>query len=278
MYKIGDFIFELNVDEKLISNHIKKFAVSNMQPNYYYDIQIVDEIKITDTNFIAQNQKVKVVQNNNLEKRYLSFDYDPIPYALYEEVDELHAKILVHKNYLKHFNPEVEPMFISLLALERHLYPLHSYILHSAYMIKDNEAILFTAPSGTGKSTQADLWVKYRNARVINGDRSLLMQKEEDFTVHGFPVCGSSEICFNESYPIKAIVILSQGKENVISKPDKNEVIKKLFREITINYHDTTFFDSALSFIEDLYDHIPIYSLQCDISENAVLCLEKVLN
>ena len=168
-------------------------------------------------------------------------------------------------------------MFISLLALERHLYVYDSYILHSAYMIKDGKAILFTAPSGVGKSTQADLWVKYRGARVINGDRSLLQNQDDRVSVCGFPVCGSSGICFNEDYPIAAIVILSQGKENIVMKPSKNEVIKKLFREITINYHNMPFFDDAMTFIEELYDKVPIYSLQCDISEDAVNCLEKQL-
>lgn len=277
MYKIGKFIFEINVDGVPISNHIKKFKVTNGTPNYTYDIKVVDYLEVTDTSFVAQKKNIKVVMNGRYEKRYLLLDYDVTPYAVYEEIDDQHACVRVNRRYLEHFDPEVEPMFISLLALERHLYVYDSYILHSAYMIKDDKAILFTAPSGVGKSTQADLWVKYRGARVINGDRSLLQNQDDRVSVCGFPVCGSSGICFNEDYPIAAIVILSQGKENVVRKPSKNEVIKKLFREITINYHNMPFFDDAMTFIEELYDKVPIYSLQCDISEDAVNCLEKQL-
>ena len=278
MYKIGDFSFELKVEGIPLSNHIKKFEVPNETAKYQYDITVVDDLQIQESSFVAQKKNIKIIVNGEFEKRYLLLDYDTIPYAVYEEIDSNHAVVKVNAAYKEHFRPEIEPMFISLLALERHLYPYESYILHSAYMIKDKQAILFTAPSGVGKSTQADLWVKYRQTRVINGDRSLLVKKGDTITVHGFPVCGSSEICFNESYPIAAIVILSQGKENVIRKPSKNEVVKKLFREITINYHNTPFFDQALAFIEDLYDTIPMYALQCDISENAVLCLEQQLN
>lgn len=277
MYKIGKFIFEMNVDGVPISNHIKKFKVTNGTPIYTYDISVVDELEVEDTSFVAQKKNIKVVMNGIYEKRYLFLDYDTVPYAVYEEIDNQHACVKVNKNYIEHFDPEVEPMFISLLALERHLHEYDSYILHSAYMIKDNKAILFTAPSGVGKSTQADLWVKYRGARVVNGDRSLLQNHDDHVSVCGFPVCGSSGICFNEDYPIAAIVILSQGKENVVSKPSKNEVIKKLFREITINYHNAPFFDDAMKFIEELYDKVPIYSLQCDISEQAVICLENQL-
>lgn len=277
MYKIGKFLFEMNVEGIPISNHIKKFKVTNGTPIYTYDISVVDELEVEDTSFVAQKKNIKVVMNGDLEKRYLLLDYDVIPYAVYEELDDQHACVRVNRRYLEHFDPEVEPMFISLLALERHLYVYDSYILHSAYMIKDDKAILFTAPSGVGKSTQADLWVKYRGARVINGDRSLLQNQDDRVSVCGFPVCGSSCICFNEDYPIAAIVILSQGKENVVRKPSKNEVIKKLFREITINYHNMPFFDDAMTFIEELFDKVPIYSLQCDISEDAVNCLEKQL-
>ena len=45
-------------------------------------------------------------------------------------------------------------------------------LMHGAVIAVGNKAWLFTAPSGTGKSTQAELWERYRNAEQINGDRS----------------------------------------------------------------------------------------------------------
>lgn len=44
-----------------------------------------------------------------------------------------------------------------------------------------------------------------------------------------------------------------------------------------INYHNIDFVNNAYDFCEDLIQHIPIYHLACDISENAVECLEKQL-
>lgn len=45
-------------------------------------------------------------------------------------------------------------------------------VLHSAYIVtRQGEGILFSGPSGIGKSTQAALWQRYGAAQTVNGDR-----------------------------------------------------------------------------------------------------------
>ena len=72
----------------------------------------------------------------------------------------------------------IDPLFTSLLALERRLVRKDQMVLHCAYVEYRGEAILFSAPSETGKTTQAGLWEKYRGSRTVNGDRSLLGKKK----------------------------------------------------------------------------------------------------
>ena len=59
-----------------------------------------------------------------------------------------------------------------LLGLETLLLKYDGLLLHSSFIRWRGEGILFSAPSGTGKSTQADLWVKYEDAEILNGDRA----------------------------------------------------------------------------------------------------------
>lgn len=276
VYKVGSFIFEIINKDVPIPINLNKFIV-NDTPQYHYVIEIVDHINLKETSFQVQKENIKIVKNGEFEKRYLYLLNDSIPYAVYEEIDKQHAIVQVNKEYIEYFDVQVDPMFVSLLALERHIYSYHEFILHSASMIIHDQAILFTAPSGVGKSTQADLWKTYRNTTVMNGDRNLLVKKCGKYYAKGWPVCGSSKICFNEEYPIKAIVILSQAKVNTIQIPSTNECIKKLLREITVNYHNMQFLDQALNFIDDIIKNVPIYHLQCDISEDAVICLENKL-
>ena len=91
----------------------------------------------------------------------------------------------------------------------------------------------------------------------------------------GRPICGSSQICFNESYPLACIVVVVKGKTNEIIELDYKQRVKKLISELTINYHYPSFVNAAMDFIDDLARTIKIYQLTCDISEDAVKCLEK---
>lgn len=275
MYQIGDFIFTITgISEKLIPQNLQKFK-TKQTPQYHYHIDIVDEINILEDNFIVNRQTIKINLNNGLEIRYLAFPQDLNIYARMQEISPNQATIIFKQEYLSML--KYDTVFNSLLALERRMNNFNSYVLHSSYIVYQNQAILFSAPSGTGKSTQADLWKKYRNIEIINGDRTLLTLKDDCFFANGWPVCGSSEICFNQTYPIKAIVLLQQGKQNQISQLSYIEKTKRLLKEITINYHNQEYLDNALVFIEQLIKKIPIINLSCTISKEAVECLDDYL-
>lgn len=276
MYKINDFKFDIIFHNDMnIPINMKKFEINENNSTYQYDLYITDQITIKETSFQINKSNIKISINNDLEKRYLFIEGYNQPYALYEELDNTHACIYLQKDYVHMMN--IDTMFVSLLALERRMYQFNHFILHSSFVLLNGKAILFTAPSGTGKSTQADLWNKYRNTRTINGDRTLIVKEDNTYYACGWPICGSSEICFNEKYPISCIVVLSQGKENTIVNLEYKEAFKKLLSEITINYHNSDYVNKSMDFIDDLLKSINIYHLSCTISEDAVLCLENKL-
>ena len=86
--------------------------------------------------------------------------------------------------------------------------------IHAAVIRFGSAAILFTAPSGTGKSTQAALWEKYRDAVVVNGDKGAISVHGGEIHAHGLPFCGTSGICSAYDLPVRAIVSLTQAPEN----------------------------------------------------------------
>ncbi|WP_370839368.1 hypothetical protein [Intestinibacter bartlettii] len=60
----------------------------------------------------------------------------------------------------------------AIMNIEQVLNAFNAFYTCTAHsLIGKDKGILFSAPSGTGKSTQADLWEKYENAEIINGDR-----------------------------------------------------------------------------------------------------------
>ena len=100
---------------------------------------------------------------------------------------------------------------------------------HCSYIIRDGEAILFAGFKQVGKSTQAELWKKYGNAEIINGDRAILKMKDGRVYACGTPYCGSSKIALNRIAPVKAIILLSKGDKNEATfVEDRNERLELL--------------------------------------------------
>ncbi len=115
------------------------------------------------------------------------------------------------------------------LPLSHMLLKFDAFVLHGAYILVNGEAIIFSAPSGTGKSTQAELWRKHRSAAVINGDRVLVRKSAGGFTAGGIHFAGTSGICENVTAPLRAIVVLGQAKQNSLRRCTGSQALHSLF-------------------------------------------------
>lgn len=167
---------------------------------------------------------------------------------------------------------------LNYLAMERNVMKAGSLILHSSFIVVNGEAILFTAPSGTGKSTQADLWARYRNAAILNGDRSLMVNTDNGWRVCGFPFSGSSGICHNGSFPVKAIIMIHQSPENGGFYVSHAQAFKTVYPDIVRNYWDMEYEETVCRQLEALFAQIPAVRYGCNMEEEAVNCLERILN
>lgn len=156
------------------------------------------------------------------------------------------------------------------LAFEEPLLYHQGFILHSSFISWQNNGILFTAPSGTGKSTQADLWKKYEDADIYNGDRTIIRKIEGKYYGFGSPYAGSSGIYRNESAPIKAIVVIDQGPDNVIRRLRGREAFLPLFRETLMNTWNKEYMEKMTDLLMDAACQIPVYHLFCRPDQDAV--------
>lgn len=147
--------------------------------------------------------------------------------------------------------------------------------LHSSLVRYRDEAILFTAPSGTGKSTQADLWEKYEHADILNGDRSLIRKADGRWTAYGAPFAGSSQIFRNESAPIRSIVVLRQAPENTVESLPPAEAFRLIYSESILPRWNTLAHSSVISIISRLCAEVPIRMLRCTPDQRAVNLLKE---
>lgn len=144
-------------------------------------------------------------------------------------------------------------------------------IMHSSTIAYKGCGILFSAPSGTGKSTHTGLWKKYYGGDtvIINDDMPAVRFNENIPQVSGTPWSGKTEINANITAPVKAIVMLEQKKENSIRRIDGAEAVFRVLNELTRPVFPELM-DKTLEYIEQLVSSVPVYLLGCNISREAV--------
>lgn len=278
LFQIGDFCFWLIGPDSLVPpENFLRFACDCGEAAYTYELSLADSYPQPQGRPAARYPDLLVYEQDGLETRYIGAKGEQGYYACYRETDEARAQVLVTRSVPGGFLA-VDPVWLSLLAMERRLLPRGHIALHCAYMSYKGEAILFSAPSGTGKTTQATLWEKHRGSRVINGDKALVACVDGRWTARGWPVCGSSGVCHNEDTPIRAIVMLSQGKTDTIERLTPFQAFTQIYSQITINKWNGAAQRQAMDLIERLVTQVPVYHLSCTISEDAVRRLEGALD
>lgn len=166
---------------------------------------------------------------------------------------------------------------VELLGLEGFLLRFRGILLHSSLVRWQGKAILFSAPCGTGKSTQASLWEQYMGSETLNGDRAGIRFADGVWTAFGLPFAGTSGIYRNESAPVAAIVTLSQGSENVIRRLSPMEALKKLLPECSSRRWDQNYMDQLLNVLLELVQQVPVYRLECRPDQGAVELLHDTI-
>lgn len=168
-------------------------------------------------------------------------------------------------------------IIFNLMGFEEIMAEHNCAVLHASMIEKNGKIILFTAPCGTGKSTQASLWEKYAGAVIVNGDKALVKNDNGNIIAGGLPFSGSSDICKNISAPLAAVVCLGQAKENIIRKMSKSEAFVALMQGHYRSAMREKASQLATDVIEKLCRSVAVYRLDCLPNESAVKCLEKEL-
>lgn len=149
--------------------------------------------------------------------------------------------------------------------------------LHSSFVLYRDKAILFTGPSGIGKTTQAELWRDYRGGLIVNGDASLIRKVDDVWQAFGTPVHGSSPYCENRQAPIAALIALRQGKENRMERLDGYEALRFCLPELYRPKMEPETEEVFWNTVDAFFSEIPVYLLTCRPDEDAVALTENTI-
>ena len=256
--------------------HLAPFRVEEVGDPHWFEFEIVEDLAAPDGQLLTKNPSFCIYGSGASQVRYLG--------TYGERWEAAHGRVvLCGKQHQVQLKRSVYPQRVGVkavletVAAEHLIARNNGFIFHCSYIDIGGKAILFTAPSETGKSTQADLWHELRGAEIINGDRAAVRMIDGVAKAEGIPFAGSSQYCLNRSLPIAAIVYLGQAPVTTIRKMRGYEAFSKIWEGVSVNTWDRTDVELVSGAVKQVVETVPVYHMPCTPDESAVIALENAL-
>ena len=202
-------------------------------------------------------------------------DYTDSPDITINANNEFVTKL--HKKFPELSLDDSEYIYYSKM-LNNALLDFDGLVLHSSAVAYENKAYLFSANSGTGKSTHTGLWKQaFKGAFIVNDDKPIIRLIDGKFYVCGTPFSGSSALNENVIVPLQAICFIERDNENSITlMEDKANVIYRFLSQ-TIRRAGNEKSEKVLYLLDKILKEIPVYNLKCLPNiEAAILAHEEM--
>ena len=254
------------------------FVKCSEVPDYQVLFQLVNVLPEVSNEIIHEDEcyRIHLDGKGGYLRTFFDAPRDMTPYAVAEYN---HERGRIRIDCLKkgaHCVSELHNSFFHI-GFESMLIHKRRLCVHAACVDTALGGILFSGPSGIGKSTQAKLWCDYRDATQINGDRPILSKEESGWFAWGAPYAGSSKCHVNKNCPITAMVILRQADKCSLHRLKKSEAFREIWAGLTIYKWDKWFVEEAADLAMELVDTVPIFQYFCTPDEYAVDYLEEEL-
>ncbi len=176
------------------------------------------------------------------------------------------------------FKPEFPLINSTDQAMRYAMLYYNAFMVHASAISYQNQGILFSAPSGTGKTTHTKLWEQFDSSAFILNDDSPIIRFMDDGKPYacGSPWAGASGEGKNVIVPLKAIVFLQQGSENEIQKLQTLQALQWLLGSVTKPV-DKGLMDKLFTLIHLLLSSTPCYILKCRPDLDAVQTVHTAL-
>lgn len=143
------------------------------------------------------------------------------------------------------------------------------FLLHSSAVVYNNQAYLFSAPCGTGKSTHTQLWLKrFNGSYILNDDKPAIKLTKNGFYVFGTPFSGKTDLNVNIGVPLKGICVLERSETNTIEHLSSDIALYSILNQ-TVRPVSEERMDKLLYILDKLIEQIPIYRLRCNMDIEA---------
>lgn len=250
-------------------NNIEKFEINRCSVVHHIETRLVQEITVPKgTNIVMGSRRIYL---SDTHERIVVFQ-DNIPIIKIDKALDYSTISLYLRSDIKSIE-ETEYVYHGIIFMELCLY--HSIqSLHGSALNVNGKAVIFSAPSGTGKSTHVEYWKLIdQSFEIINDDKPLIDLQDGVLFASGSPWAGKSKYNINLSVPIHSIVFLEQGTKNTVSLLNGSEKIIYIMRNINRPRQDYLW-DKVQDVLEHLVKDIPMYKASITNSIEAALTVK----
>ena len=135
--------------------------------------------------------------------------------------------------------------------------------IHGACVELGDYAVIFTGPSGVGKSTRAQAWVDGLSACWISGDRPAVRIEKDRCVACGVPWDGKEQIFRDVEKPLKCILEVRRSSVNYVRKLSREQARKLIAQQAFVPMWDTDAAFAAMANVREMVDRVPVYRVFC---------------
>ncbi|MCR5201471.1 MAG: hypothetical protein K6D02_00060 [Lachnospiraceae bacterium] len=205
-----------------------------------------------------------------------------------DELKEEDAQIVLHYNekeliHLQKDQPHLKINDCEVITTATNFYKklvkFDCFMLHSSGVVVDDRAYLFSAPSGTGKSTHTGLWMKHfgDKAHILNDDKPAIRFRDGKVYACGTPWSGSSELNVNEEVLLQGIGIVRRSEVNKIEIMKESDVIFNIMDQ-TIRPESADGNIFLLSMLDKLVKSVKVWKLEVNMEEEAAVMAYEAMS
>ena len=175
--------------------------------------------------------------------------------------------------------PAVAENMVLCSRFNRLLLKYYGSYIHSSALLFDGRAYLFSASSGTGKSTHTKKWLKRFGDRadIINDDKPSFRIIDGKCYIYGTPFAGGTDVQKNISAELGALVFIERGEENSLERIPPSKSIALLLNQ-SPGRASEKIGDRQLELFSQILTNYPAYLLRCNLDDSAVDTAMGILN
>ena len=154
------------------------------------------------------------------------------------------------------------------------------FMLHASGVVYENKAYLFSAPSGTGKSTHTGIWRRAfgeDKTFIINDDKPVIRIIDGQAIAFGTPWSGKTDHNENVGVPLQGICFVERCEKNWIEPMSPKDAIHRILDQ-TIRPQDSKNMSKLLELLDKVLSSVKVYTLHCNMEDDAAFVAYEGMN